>query len=192
MVEMQPKMKRKYKTKKEKEKDVAFEELAAIGKPMVEVDLFEEETQCQRDLMEKEVVLTPPRKSKKKKGKDGVGPNKNHLAKVRNKKGKDGVEPNKASTQENTPSPIAQSKGRTETNVGSLMKKPFATPKKTKERKKFLIQMKSLYLVHVHLHSFKKSSNEGDFLLVPLNEPIEENKGKRALERLEMDKFSMA
>jgi hypothetical protein len=34
-------MKRKYKTEKEKEKDVAFEELAATGKPMVEGDLFE-------------------------------------------------------------------------------------------------------------------------------------------------------
>lgn len=160
MVEMQPKMKRKYKTKKEKEKYVAFEELAAIGKPMVEGDLFEEKTQSQRDIMEKGVVLTPPCKRKKKKGKDGVGAN-------------------KASTQEKTPSPIAQSKGRTEANVGSLIKKPFATPKKNKGKEK-VPDPNEKPLVHVHLHSFKESNNEGDFLHVPLNEHVREKRGKRA------------
>jgi hypothetical protein len=65
-------MKRKYKTKMEKEKDVTFEELAAIGKPMVEGHLLEEESQSQRDLMEEEVAMTP-RKNKKKKRRMGLG-----------------------------------------------------------------------------------------------------------------------
>ncbi len=56
----------------EKEKDVTFEELATIGKPMVEGYLLEEETQSQRDLMEEEVAMTPC-KNKKKKGRMGLG-----------------------------------------------------------------------------------------------------------------------
>ncbi len=117
MVQMQPKMKRKYKTKKEKEKYVTFEELTAIGKPMVEGDMFEEETQSLKDLMEEEIAMTPLHKNIKKKGKDGVGPN-------------------KASTQEKTPSPIAQKKGGTETSVSSLVKKPLLDPKKSKGKEK--------------------------------------------------------
>jgi hypothetical protein len=68
MVKMQPKMKRKYKTKYEKEKNVIFEELVAIGKPMVEGDLLEDETQSQRDLMEEEVVMTPRKQEKEGEG----------------------------------------------------------------------------------------------------------------------------
>jgi hypothetical protein len=37
---VEPKAKRKYKTKKEREKHGTFEELATIGKAMVERDLF--------------------------------------------------------------------------------------------------------------------------------------------------------
>jgi hypothetical protein len=40
---VEPKAKRKYKIKKKKEKDVAFEELATISKVMVEGDLLEDE-----------------------------------------------------------------------------------------------------------------------------------------------------
>jgi hypothetical protein len=40
---VEPKAKRKYKIKKKKEKNVAFEELATISKVMVEGDLLEDE-----------------------------------------------------------------------------------------------------------------------------------------------------
>jgi len=40
---VEPKAKRKYKIKKKKRKDVAFEELATISKVMVEGDLLEDE-----------------------------------------------------------------------------------------------------------------------------------------------------
>ncbi len=56
----------------EKEKDVTFEELAAIGKPMVEGHLLQEESQSQRDLMEEEVAMIPC-KNKKKKRRMGLG-----------------------------------------------------------------------------------------------------------------------
>jgi hypothetical protein len=59
---MELKAKRKYKTKNEKEKYAAFEELATIGKAMVDKDLFENKAQSLRELMEEEAT------------KDGVGP----------------------------------------------------------------------------------------------------------------------
>jgi hypothetical protein len=42
MVVVEPKAKRKYKTKKEKEKDATFEELPTIGKVMIKNKLREE------------------------------------------------------------------------------------------------------------------------------------------------------
>jgi len=47
-------------------------------------------------------------------------------------------------------------------------------------------------LMHVHLHSFKESNIEGDFLLVMLNEPKRGKGGKRPRKHPEMDKFSKA
>jgi hypothetical protein len=93
VVVMQLKTKRKYKIEKEKEKDIAFEELATLGETMVEDELLEDEVQNLKDLVEEEVVMAPPHKSKKKKGKDGVGLN-------------------RASAQEKTLSPHCPKKGR--------------------------------------------------------------------------------
>ncbi len=60
--------------------------------------------------MEKEVEMAPPCKSKKKKGKDGVGLSKAWIQKM-------------------IPSPIAQSKGGIEASVGSPIKKFPTIPK---------------------------------------------------------------
>jgi len=48
------KTKRKYKTKKEKEKDITFEELVTLGKSLVEDELLGDEVQNLKDLVEKE------------------------------------------------------------------------------------------------------------------------------------------
>ncbi len=45
VVVLQPKTKRKYKIKKEKEKDIAFEELATLGGTTMEDKLLEDEVQ---------------------------------------------------------------------------------------------------------------------------------------------------
>jgi hypothetical protein len=71
---MELKAKRKYKTKNEKEIDATFEELATIGKTMVDKDLFENKAQSLRELMEEEATKAPPCKIEKKKKKDGVEP----------------------------------------------------------------------------------------------------------------------
>jgi len=100
--------------------------------------------------VEKEAKMVPPCKSKKKKGKDGVG-----LSKAR--------------VQERIPSPVAQSKGRTKASVGLPTKKFCAIPKKGKGEENVHEPTKELPM-HVDLHSSMKESNgEGDSLLVPLN-----------------------
>jgi hypothetical protein len=48
------KTKKKYKTKKKKEKDITLEELVTLGKSMVEDELFGDEVQSLRDLVEEE------------------------------------------------------------------------------------------------------------------------------------------
>ncbi len=48
------KTKRKYKTKKEKEKDITFEELVTLGKSLVEDELLGDEVQNLKDLVEEE------------------------------------------------------------------------------------------------------------------------------------------
>jgi hypothetical protein len=48
------KTKRKYKTKKEKEKDITFEEFVTLGKSLVEDELLVDEVQNLKDLVEKE------------------------------------------------------------------------------------------------------------------------------------------
>lgn len=72
---VEPKAKGKYKIKKEKEKDTTFKELATIGKVMIEDELHEEEAQSLRELVEEEVTMATPRKTKKKKMKGKVKPN---------------------------------------------------------------------------------------------------------------------
>jgi hypothetical protein len=64
---VEPKAKKKYKTKKEKEKDTSFKELATIGKVMIEDELHEEEVQSLRELVEEEAAMAIPHKTKKKK-----------------------------------------------------------------------------------------------------------------------------
>ncbi len=50
------------------------------------------------------------------------------------KKGKYGVRLNKILVQKKTPSPIAQNKGKTETNMVSLVKEHPMAPKKSKKK----------------------------------------------------------
>ncbi len=45
---------KKYKTKKEKEKDITFEELVTLGKSLVEDELLGDEVQSLRDSVEEE------------------------------------------------------------------------------------------------------------------------------------------
>jgi hypothetical protein len=66
MLWLNPKPKRKYKTKKEKGKDVLTEELAMVTQTTVGEELCDEEVQSLRDLVE-EVDTTCSMKSKKKK-----------------------------------------------------------------------------------------------------------------------------
>ncbi len=65
--------------------------------------------------------------------------------------------------------------------MGLPIKKFLMAPKKNKGKEKVHEPSKEL-LMHVELHSSKKSNNEGDYLLVLLNEPIRGKGGKQALE----------
>ncbi len=132
MAMVQPKEKKKYKTKKEKEKKAI---ITTIGRDMVDGDLFEENEQSIRDLVEEEVKMTP-RKTKKKKGKDVVGLNKVLACKK-------------------MPSPMLKSRGRIETNMGLLIKMPPMAPKKNKGKEKNWNPSEEPF-VHVNnLHSLK-------------------------------------
>jgi hypothetical protein len=90
---------------------------------------------------------------------------------------KDGVRLSKAPAQEMTPSPIAQSKGRIEASMGSPLKKPPTAPKNSKGNEKNSDPSKEPP-VHMDLHSFEESNEEGDSLLILLNEPIKDKRGK--------------
>ncbi len=68
---VEPKAK-KYKTKKEKEKDTIMEELVMATQTMVGGELHDEETQSLRDLVEEAAQPTPRKPKKKKIGKDKV------------------------------------------------------------------------------------------------------------------------
>jgi hypothetical protein len=68
MEKVHPKVKRKYKTKNKKEKEITFEELITIGRDMVDKDLSINKKQNLMDLMEEEMTFLS--KMKKKKGKD--------------------------------------------------------------------------------------------------------------------------
>jgi len=70
---LHPKVKRKYKIKKNKEKEIVFEEFITIRRDMMDKDLSTNKEQSLRDLMEDEMT---PCKTKKKKGKDVAWPNK--------------------------------------------------------------------------------------------------------------------
>jgi hypothetical protein len=113
MAMVQPKAKRKYKTKKEKEKKTIF---TTIGKDMEDGDLSKGKEQSIRDLVEEEVEMIP-HKTKKKKGKDVVASN-------------------KVPTYEKMPSPMSKSRGRTEASMSLLIKMPPMAPKKSKGREK--------------------------------------------------------
>jgi type I site-specific restriction-modification system R (restriction) subunit len=73
---VEPKAKKKYKTKKEKEKDITMEKLVVMVQTMVNDEFHDEEAQSLKDLVEK-TMKAPPQKTKNKKiGKDEVGMNK--------------------------------------------------------------------------------------------------------------------
>ncbi len=55
---VEPKPKRKYKTKKEKDKNIVFKELATLKKAMVEDELCEEEVQSLKEIVEEKVTMT--------------------------------------------------------------------------------------------------------------------------------------
>jgi hypothetical protein len=118
MAMVQPKAKRLYKTKKEKEKEIVLENLTTIRRDMMERDLSERKEQSVKDLMEEEVKMTL-RKTKKKKGKDMVGSN-------------------KVPTWEKMPSPMSKSRGGIEASMGLPIKMPPMAPKKSKGKEKVL------------------------------------------------------
>jgi hypothetical protein len=71
---MEPKAKKEYETKKEKEKYAVVEELIALRQTMVSEELHDEEAQSIQNMV-REDAKAPPRKSKKKtKGKDKASP----------------------------------------------------------------------------------------------------------------------
>lgn len=55
---VEPKPKRKYKTKKEKDKNIVFKKLTTLKKAMVEDELCEEEVQSLKEIVEEEVTMT--------------------------------------------------------------------------------------------------------------------------------------
>ncbi len=59
MVVMEPKVKKKYKTKKEKEKDIIMEELMVVVETMVGDELHDEKVQSLKDLVEEVTKLIP-------------------------------------------------------------------------------------------------------------------------------------
>ncbi len=63
--------------------------------------------------------------------------------KTNKKKGKDVLASNKVPTYKKMPSPMSNSRGRTEASMGLLIKMPPMAPKRVKERKKFLTQVRS-------------------------------------------------
>jgi hypothetical protein len=73
MVVVEPKGKKKYKTEKEKEKDVVVEDLITLGQTMIGEQLHDEEAQSIRDLVEEAVKALPQKIKKNTKGKDEVG-----------------------------------------------------------------------------------------------------------------------
>ncbi len=58
-VVVEPKVLKKYKTKKEKEKDVTMEELVMVARTMVGEKLRDEKAQSLKDLVEETTLLTP-------------------------------------------------------------------------------------------------------------------------------------
>jgi hypothetical protein len=64
-VVVEPKAKKKYKTKKEKEKDTYVEELMITTQTMVMRSFFDEKAQSLKDLVE-EMAKLPPQNTKKK------------------------------------------------------------------------------------------------------------------------------
>jgi hypothetical protein len=168
---VEPKSKRKYKTKKEKKKDAAFKKSATIGKVMIKDKLREEKVRSLRELVEKEATMVAPCKTKKKKT-----------------KGKDEARPSKSLAQDSTLSLVAKTKGRTKANVGLSAKRTPMVLKKNKRKEK--VPEPNEKLVHVDLYSSKESSGDGDSLLVlPLNNKPKKRKGdKHALECPKVDK----
>jgi len=68
---VQPKAKRKYKIKKEKEKKIVLENLTTIGRDMVDEDLSESKEQSIKDFVEEKVEMTPHKT--KRKEREGYG-----------------------------------------------------------------------------------------------------------------------
>jgi len=73
---VEPKAKKKYKTKMKKEKDVAIEELMITALTMVGEGLLEEEAQSLKEYAEEATKPTPWKTKKNKTMKDEANPNK--------------------------------------------------------------------------------------------------------------------
>ncbi len=70
---MEPKAKKKHKTKKEKEKDTIVGKLMIVAQTMVGDKLHDEKAQSLRDLVEEVAKLLLGKTKKKKMGKDEAG-----------------------------------------------------------------------------------------------------------------------
>ncbi len=105
MVVVEPKVKKKYKTK-EKEEDVIVENLIALGQTMIGEQVHDEEVQSIQNMVE-EVAKASPWKTKKK-----------------TMKRKYEAGPSKAKAHEKTPSPLFEK--REKRGVWALWHKPMA------------------------------------------------------------------
>jgi hypothetical protein len=159
----EPKAKKKYKTKKEK--DTTMEELLMIAHTMVGEELHDEEAQNLKELVEETTQPTPQKSKKKKTRNDEMGPS-------------------KAKAHERTPYPIKQRKGVDEVNVSSSAKTP-TTPKKHKGKEKVLKPIVESN-EHINFHSFELNGDVNS-LIAPLDGPKKEKGGKQAVERLVVD-----
>ncbi len=151
---VEPKAKKKYKTKKEKEKDITMEKLVVMVQTMVNDEFHDEEAQSLKDLVEK-TMKAPPQKTKNKKiGKDEVGMN-------------------KAKAHEITPSLVMWKRGEDKVSMGLPRETP-TIPKKNKGKENVL-ELIVQSLEHMNFHLPFKSNGDVHSLILPLNGPM---KGK--------------
>ncbi len=141
-VVLEPKAKKKYKTKKKKGKDVVMADNWSSDHGWWGASWW-------RDLKFKGL---------------GGGSNTTYSTKSKKKKiGKDEASPNKAKAHERTPSPIKQRKGVDEVSIGSLVKIP-ATPQKQKGKENKIPKPIVELDEHVDFHSSKSSENMNSFI----------------------------
>ncbi len=87
---------------------------------------------------------------------------------------------NKVPSWEKMPSLMSKNREGTEASMSLLIKMPLVAPKKSKGKEKVLDPNEEPFLHVNNLHSSKESNDESDFLIIPLDRPSKERRGKRA------------